>query len=390
MTFCSSTDNYGQILQCYALQKYLINKGYDAFLINYIPEKNKVNKISQIKYIISHKGYKYFLVLFLRKIFLKGNKTNKNDEIQLFKKNQFLNKKRRFDDFKEKYIRRTEICYHSLSELRDNPPVADVYICGSDQIWNNRFNQQNVLAWYLSFGDDNVIRIAYAAGISGVFNTKELQILKKVLQPFKAIGVRESSSVLLCDKIGYKVNLTLDPTFLIPVEEYRKMYQVGQKNVTPYLFMYILNVYENKEFYWDRFREYLDAKKLDLKIVCSSGYIQARELIEGVENLQATIPEWLRFIDAAQCVVTTSFHGIVFSIRMHKPFLAILLNNQYANGNSRIISLLELLSLSDRIYNPDLSIEKQMENKIDWKKVDDTISSLQIDAYNFLKNNLEF
>ena len=37
ITFWQSNDNYGQALQCFALQKQLISMGHTPFLIKYTP-----------------------------------------------------------------------------------------------------------------------------------------------------------------------------------------------------------------------------------------------------------------------------------------------------------------------------------------------------------------
>lgn len=150
--------------------------------------------------------------------------------------------------------------------------------------------------------------------------------------------------------------------------------------------MYILNISTEEEMYWNAVKKYLHRQNLELKIVYSSGYIQAQQLIKDYPNTLATIPEWINYIDHAQCIITTSFHGVVFCIKMHKPFLAILLTNQFSKGNDRIVSLLNSLNLSERIYDPSHPISSQMERDINWENVENKLLKLQTESYNFLKS----
>lgn len=374
ITYWTSNDNYGQLLQCYALQQVLKSMGHEPYLIRFIHSERS----SIAKKIIRHllwNGVRYMLSA--------KRRYNK----QLKKINMRQNVLRHFDDFRREYIITSNRIYYGIQELQTYPPEADVYICGSDQVWRNPFTLADTPAWFLSFGNSQIHRISYAASIGRELEEKELPIFKQYLSLFDKISVREESARLLCNRLGFsKTQVTLDPTLLLPTEKYRKLASNIAIDNKPYLFIYILNISSQKDIYWNAVSSYLKQRKLELKIVCSSGYIQARQIIEEYPNTPATIPEWLSFIDHAQCVLTTSFHGVVFSIKMHKPFLAILLTNQFSKGNDRIISLLNSLNLSERIYNPYKSIASQMEEPINWNNVESRLSQLQIMSYNFLKS----
>lgn len=127
---------------------------------------------------------------------------------------------------------------------------------------------------------------------------------------------------------------------------------------------------------------------MDIKAVYSSGYIPARELCPDITGLQATIPEWLAYIYNAESIITTSFHGIVFCIKMNKPFLVILINNRNSAGNVRITELLEALGLSDRIFDPSLPVEVQINKSINWKYVNSELKELIKDSCDFLDKNI--
>lgn len=120
--------------------------------------------------------------------------------------------------------------------------------------------------------------------------------------------------------------------------------------------MYMLNISTPEEIGWDKVSAYLQARSLDLKTVCSSGYLPARELIPDNRNILASIPEWIALIRDARYVITTSFHGMMFCILLHKPFLVMKLTNQYAKGNNRMTSLLATLGIEERIHNSSLPL----------------------------------
>lgn len=379
LTYWSSSDNYGQVLQCYALQRYLINQGHDAFLIKYNPSNETIPIWRKLINNLSFQKIVYKFSSQRRK-----DKQNFILEQHLRDFNRKLNVKRQFDEFRHEYIHSTDIVYSSIDELRNSPPEADAYICGSDQVWNNSLLLRNAAAWFLSFGKENVKRFSYAASIGRYLQKKEMPTFRKYLAKFDAISVREDSARELCVQAGFpQTQVTLDPTLMLPIENFRRLEHCNgfQEH---YMFLYVLNVSTQEEIYWKEIQAYLQTTNLALKIVCSSGYMQARELLESHHNIQATIPEWLGYIDDAQCVMTTSFHGVVFCIKMHKPFLAIMLTNKYAKGNDRIISLLNQLDLSSRIYNPNKSIDVQMTPVIDWDKVEQKIFALQKVSREFL------
>lgn len=380
ITYWKSSDNYGQILQCYALQKYLRERGYDAYLIKYAPTY-KENRPLFVKTLQKLQRISLNKIVDL----ITGKRAK---DKALAEENARKNIKRKFDEFRLFYLHSTDIVYHSIEELRKNPPKADLYITGSDQVWNNPLTRPDTAGWYLDFGNETTKRISYAASIGRELLACELKQFKKYIRAFSAISVREYESKCICEQLGMKnVQQTVDPTLLLPIEDYYKL-AANISSAVSYMFIYILNITSKEEIFWNNINQYLNKRCLKPKIVCSSGYIQAHELISDHPNELITIPEWLAYIRNAQCVVTTSFHGIVFSIKMHKPFLAILLTNKYAKGNSRITSLLHSLGLEYRIFNPSASFEKQMDKEIDWEKVEHNILQLQQVSYDFLNNNL--
>ncbi len=392
ITYWNSADNYGQILQCYALQYFLKSRGHDAFLIKYTPI-TRLSYVARLTILIGKiadnftiKGIKYH---FSKK--RKEDKLKQKEETELILKNNELNKERKFDLFRQTYIKSYPREYKSIKELKKHPPVADILICGSDQVWSSiSSHDPNVEGWFLHFGDKKTLRIAYAASIGHDLSNKGLKIFRKLLSPFDAISVRESQVKKYAEEVGYKnTSVVLDPTLLFNKEDYAFPYNAtdittGDTHV-PYMFIYILNIKTPEEIHYEIIQNYSKAKDLNIKVVTSSGYCPAREILPDTPNIYATIPEWLDLINNAECVVTTSFHGTVFCIIMRKKFIVMPLKHA---SNERIEHLLKELGIIDRIYNPNLSFTQQMEKDIDWDSVYSRLQTLKEESISFILNSI--
>lgn len=382
VTYWSSSDNYGQQLQCFALQKYLIGLGHDAYLIKYMPT--------------SHIPLWRRIARFVKyRLLVSSEQKEKDKKLKLIcERNKLLNCRRGFKEFRDKYIKSTEIVYRNIKELRNNPPAADIYICGSDQVWNNSLKDPDTAGWFLDFGKPTVKRVSYAASIGRDIDSSEINRFTKYLMNFNAISVREQKAYALCHQLGFdKSIIAVDPTLLLNPSAYDSI--EIDSNVTnvagkPYVFIYTLNIRTAEEIYWDDFHKIIAKDGLQIRSVSSSGYLPARELLPDVQNEQATIPEWLSLIKHSEYVITTSFHGVVFCLLYHKPFYAVLLNNEYSKGNDRIISLLESLDLSFLIISNKESLTQAGFDRIDWVEVDEKIVLLRKKSVHFIDEILKW
>ena len=129
-------------------------------------------------------------------------------------------------------------------------------------------------------------------------------------------------------------------------------------------------------------------KNYEIVVTPASGCVLGEELFDGVEYDYATIPAWLSNIDNAKLVVTTSFHGIVFCILMHTPFVYIPLKGELSKMNNRIINLLDIVGLKSRIANDATDLTSIANQHTDWMQVDDCVKHLRHKSLAFLKNVL--
>ena len=341
MTFWWSNDNYGQLLQCYALQKYLRDAGHEAYLIRY----DYTLDLSTPTYLKLLKVLNPYLLIRYLTYRIKLTKLQK----------ETITHNRYFDDFRKKYIRQSDILYTTYSQLKENPPQADCYIVGSDQVWNFSLckgNLQVVHAYMLDFGAETTKRMSYAASWS--MNTLSAKLIKEItplLQQFSYVSVREENGIELCRQCGYEsAELVCDPTFLLEANTYRKFYQSEnvQKQEQKYLLLYMLN--NQCDFDIQKVYDFAAERKLQVVYVTGNGILDKRE------KYFATIPQWLSFVDNAEYVVTNSFHCCVFSSLFGKQFGVVKLKGKHAGMNTRMESLFNQLKIEPRWLEGDFSV----------------------------------
>jgi hypothetical protein len=363
MTFWWSDDNYGQILQCYSLQKYLRNAGHDAYLIRYDPRDDFEKTPMWKKAIKAFNPVKLFYYLVKKCIIDREIKNGNN--------------LRKFNDFRKRHINQSEKIYYSYKELIEDPPEADVYISGSDQVWNpdwllfnNTTNQVN--SYFINFVDGEKKRMAYAASfgkekVSDDFIREIVPSLKK----FNYISVREKSGIDICRQCGVESEWVPDPTMLLPASDYRDLYaQESIRTINkPYCLLYMLDMHCN--FSMRLIRSWAKRKKLSIV------YITANGRHDKYKKLYVTIPDWLYLIDNAEYVITNSFHGSVFSLLFQKKFGIFPLTGKHSELNTRFYALFELLAIEERFINLPVNMDI-LDESIDWKKTSDTLRSVSL------------
>lgn len=384
ITFWESTDNYGQVLQAYALQQVLKNMGHEPFQIRYSLRASlsqEFHKTSLVKKILK------VLLVYPALKNLRRKKIKKADEAcraMIEKKNIA----RQFPAFREKYLSSSKLVYNSIEEIRKNPPKADCYITGSDQVWTMLLGNAGNNAYFLDFGSSETKRIAYAASFSiPSYPEKLMPLLKGQLEKFDAISVREDEGIDICKQAGRNdIVKTLDPTLLLDKDAYLTL---SNSVSTPrnYAFVYSINIRKADEIAWDEICKCADHRGVKLITTTSSGHFPGREIFPNTEYVYATIPEWIAYIHNSEFVATTSFHGVVFCLILNKPFVYFPLGGNGAKGNGRVHSLLSPLGLTNRIHG-EKSVEEILQSDIDWSKVNRLLEVNGIDSLKFLNENL--
>ena len=243
-------------------------------------------------------------------------------------------------------------------------------VVGSDQVWRAAYNGTHIADMFLKFAQGLPLRrVAYAASF-GVDNweytpEQESQCVPLARQ-FDAISVRESSGVALCrDHLGMEAQHVLDPTMLLTAGDYGPIIDPDWDCSEPYLAVYCLDV--------------TDAKRAFFNQLAADRGLKVRYFSAGWGG-RLTVGQWLAMISNAAMVVTDSFHGTVFSILFHTPFVS-LVNEK--RGASRFNALLSCLDLQERTSQACANVA------IDWVGVDTKLSQLRRESLGFLQENLK-
>lgn len=354
-TYITENVNYGALLQYYALEKTLSKLGIEAYWLRFRSPGDRTLK-RKIKKIIK---------LIIRPL----------DELKIRK--TLLS----FDRFIEQYANVSKEEYLSEEMLFNNPPEADVYITGSDQVWAGTLEPN-----YLTFASDNKPKVSYAASFGkNEISDEHKTIIKPWLAKMDAVSVRESSGVDICQSIGIDSVQVLDPTLLIGENEYPARCDC----YCPDVYCYFLNFKYLNEISWDRILKFVLDEKLSIKIACTNQTFQ--KYSKEYRDLPSP-EEWLTKYRNAKYIITNTFHGTVFAIIFRKQFIVIKQKGEGAKQNIRISSLLEKLGLEYRYYDENSPLSQQINSSINWDLVEKKITSLRHESFEYLnrvKNLIE-
>lgn len=256
--------------------------------------------------------------------------------------NKWINQIKLCHKFISQYVSLTKQ-YSSYSELEKDPPKADIYLTGSDQVWNTSHNHGIDKAFYLAFAPKNAPKLAYAAsiGMSEIPEQYKAET-KQLLDEYDCITVREKNAVDLLKQIGISAKEVLDPTLLLDRNEWTK-YAAPRIVKEPYLLVYSVESKE-RDFIISRIARKI-AQKKGLKVVEVSYTGTSKEIPDCDSHIYYASPDmFLSAILHSSYVVVSSFHGTAFSINFNKNFVTVAPDR----FSSRIDSLLEKTNLINR------------------------------------------
>ena len=321
-------NNYGSILQAYALQKFLRDEKYEITNIDLCP-----SSLEKLRNCIIQ-GNPLISLLKEKMTLFKAEKEYKN-------KAAFKRKDEKFKSFLNENFILTHT-YRKFDDLKDIAGKYDVYICGSDQIWSPMLLNP---AYYLDFLPSSAKKVSYACsfGMDSIPYNKQKRIAKW-LKSFCAISVREiAGQKIVKSLLGKDCITTVDPTMLLPAGTWNMI--IGNKQIIDeqYLLCYFLS-YQRKQ--WEKASEIAKSKGLKMVTIAttkeSCGY-------GDIVIYDAGPSEWVNLMKNAAFVVTDSFHGSVFSIIYQRQFCVFKRFNDQnkLSQNSRIYTLLSEYGLKD-------------------------------------------
>lgn len=337
--------NRGAHMQCYALQTVLARMGHDVEVIHVELPSNG----------ISWKG--------------RFDRTLQNIKNRKFRK-RFYHK-----------VTRT---YCSSDELRKNPPIADIFVVGSDQVWNpaitSTFGSE---AFFLDFVPQGCRKIAYAAsfGTSSWISLgdKKDEFIRNLISQFDCVSVREMDGIDICQSTFRRRDVVsvIDPVFLL--DDYTDI--IGESNIqNNEVLCYPLCCNSETKHVLLHVSHDLNLSPISYSRSINGSGIKVR--------LFSSIPGWLKAISQASFVVTNSFHCMAFCILFHKKFIV---TPPHKGRESRIISMLNQLGIEERYVTSTNDFDSRkatLYSNIDYNRVEKELQILRRYSLKFLEDNL--
>lgn len=278
-------------------------------------------------------------------------------------------------------------CYSSL-ELQENLTGADVYMTGSDQVWNSIHNRGLDRAFYLDYASPTAKRVAYAASIGmPEFRDWERLETKWLLERYVHITLREKSAIDLLGSLGLnkeRLKAVLDPTLLLNKSQWLEHIKLPRLHNEKYLLVYSVET-KRQDAVIDEVARIV-AQKKGLKIVgVYYGTAYNRISCCDYNHFRATPDIFLSLMYYADFVVVSSFHGTSFSINFQKDFYTVMPDR----FNARVANILSITHLENRLIENSKQIFDTLSQPIDWNRVSTFVESERNDSLSTLKHIIE-
>ena len=332
--------NYGACLQAFSLYTFLKEKGYECEMIDLLrPTHPEYIASKKYKRYRTKTGFKSRLRNLYRWLFKHTAKQNPLTE----------EAKRNFDQFNDKikYSKR----YYSIDELYSNPPEYDIYITGSDQLWNPTIGFC-IEPYFLTFVNNGGRKISYATsvGISRLEDNEKADFSRWLLD-YYSISVREKSGCeIISELVLQKVTQVADPSFLLEPAVWQGL-MVSPKIEEPYILLFTLT-YSPVLLEFCRRLKHGGKKKL-VYLCQNQSSADVTDVDLAIDN--AGPSEFLGYIHSANMVITDSFHGTVFSLILEADNVFAYVPSSKKRGK-RITDLLNTYHLDDHVLRDGLLV----------------------------------
>ncbi|MBQ8228027.1 MAG: polysaccharide pyruvyl transferase family protein [Clostridia bacterium] len=342
-----NADNYGAVLQAYALQQTMIELGYENEILDCRPADKRSSNLK----------------VAVRQAILKAQNI-----IYHSRNNKLAG---RFINFRNDYLKQTKT-YHSVEEVKKTPPEADAYLTGSDQVF--ALGNSLVPIRFLDFGPSKTVRVSYAAS-KGLFEKDEKSVayLKDKLSRFTCISSREEQGTeYIKEVLGLPCQTNIDPVFLLSRDSWNKITPESRVK-EPYILCF-------RMLRHDAFQPLVDKLKKETGWQVVSIQPRVDKKLKADKYLFDVTPqEFVQLIRDAGAVVTTSFHATALSIIFHKNFYSLI---DYKP--ERAIALCKMFGLENRLVKKDVDDFTEL-NDICYDSVDSVIAQKRDEALTYLK-----
>lgn len=263
-----------------------------------------------------------------------------------------------FQEFNRKYLPGLSKRYDSPADMKNAESSYDVYICGSDQIWNPGHIHHDSTFFFDYVPKGKAVLASYAASIGqDCLSAEDQEWIRKGISHLDSVSIREKAGVELAKKVLPTIDIVqnIDPTLLYPGSYWLSLAQKPTMKVPEHYILYY--PIQNTQFSY----EMIDQMKTETGLPCVALDGGLKKNPHADSQIRAYGPgEFLWLIDHADYIITNSFHGTVLSLLLMKQVVAY----RHSSRNSRLENLLNLLNLKEL----QISALEEMK-KLDWKQV---------------------
>lgn len=365
-----SSQNYGTVLQAFALSKELSKLGVDSEYISW--RHCRTSMMHRLLFILKHPSY-FFL-------YRKNKQNNKEDlRYSFLSESEYQETIRKNIEFVEKHTP-VNPRFYTYDELASVEPLYDKIIVGSDQTWSPDHLYQ-FSPYYLPFVKNTKKKCSYACSMGRtILPTKFVTYLQSRLKSFESLSCREKENADLLSKLlERKVNHVIDPTLLLRNEEWVE-YMIPVQNMPPkYIVCYILG---EKKCIYD-YAEYLGKQK-DLPvyyILTRPAHAHHKNVLKGVG-----VQEFLWLIKNCQYLVTDSFHGSIFAMNFGREMISFDKFEGTMYDNGRIENVLAHYGIDSHYMK---GFEERIPDGINYSEVYRLLENDRQESTHYLKNIIQ-
>lgn len=283
-----------------------------------------------------------------------------------------------------------------FERVKEFNAICDIFLTGSDQIWNFNPNKKNYIYDYffrLDFASEYKKKISFSTSLGKIREEYDdvFWNYKQLYDRYDSISLREHQGVEYFNR-RYGINATelIEPVFVTDRAEWELMAERSDYNDDDYVFSYILDPTQSKRRLIKDVSSELGMKNIIVLDGFSSNYESNYKKmdLEGIlPNVSAV--DLLKCFINAKYVITDSFHGTCFAIIFNKPFISI---GNEVRGNDRFISLLDKMNLTNRFIDENLiqisNLKNLLSKKVQYDKVNKIIENERTRSFEWLKNEL--
>jgi len=362
MTFHASHNN-GSMLQAYAFQKVL---------------KDKFNLANEIIDFSNHNQQRMYSILYFPRTIKQVARIALN--LLYYQK---LNKRYNdYEEFSNKYLVLSSNRIKTTEGLSACDNRYDVVVCGSDQIWNTKAQDADK-AYFLPFVKSSK-KVAYAVsfGATNINTISDVDEYARFINNFSALSVREYNAKKWLEELTtIPVEITADPTLLLNTEDYLPLCsETGIKE--KYIFWYTIT-YTKKSI--EYILEVSKKLRLPIYIIDAKEWSRRNLMRYGIKLAPKGGPSsYLSCIKDAELVLTSSFHGTIFSVMFRKNFWYLKKIN-FDSKDDRASFLLTQLGLMDRFVNLVDVVNLNLSDEPNYAEVNSKIDELRERSMKFIR-----